>query len=153
MRVLLLVVGRPRQAGLAAAIAEYEKRAGRYWPLEVVEAREESGRLPPAVVREREGERQLARLPVEAVVVACDPVGISMTSESFARWLQRLREEARNVVFLIGGAHGLGTAILERADRHLSLASWTLPHEVARLVLAEQLYRAGTINRREPYHK
>ncbi len=76
-----------------------------------------------------------------------------MTSEQFARWLQELRERARDVAFVIGGAFGLADAVRARATSVLSLAPWTLPHELARLVLAEQLYRAGTIIRGEPYHK
>ena len=76
-----------------------------------------------------------------------------MTSEQFARWLQELREKARDVAILIGGAFGLSAEVRSRATVSLSLAPWTLPHELARLVLAEQLYRAGTIIRGEPYHK
>jgi 23S rRNA (pseudouridine1915-N3)-methyltransferase len=64
-----------------------------------------------------------------------------------------LQQEARDVAFLIGGAHGLSDKLRRDAQRQIALASWTLPHELARLVLAEQLYRAGTIARGEPYHK
>jgi 23S rRNA (pseudouridine1915-N3)-methyltransferase len=76
-----------------------------------------------------------------------------MTSDGFAQWLQKKREEARDVAFLIGGAYGLGEWARRVTSTRLALAPWTLPHEIARLVLAEQLYRAGTIVRREPYHK
>ena len=76
-----------------------------------------------------------------------------MSSEQFAAWLQRLQERARDVAILIGGAFGLSTAAREQSAERIALAPWTLPHELARLVLAEQLYRAGTISRREPYHK
>lgn len=154
MKVSLLVIGRPRHAGLADAIRDYETRAARYWPLDVIEVKEESGRsLPAESVREREGDRLAERVPSDTVLVACDPGGLVLESEPFARWLQQQRDTARSVAFVIGGAHGLGRAILDRASRRLSLAPWTLPHEVARLVLAEQLYRAGTIVRGEPYHK
>ncbi|MEN9508787.1 MAG: hypothetical protein RLZZ621_1350 [Gemmatimonadota bacterium] len=154
MRVSVHVIGRPRHAGLADAIQEYEGRAARYWPLEIVEVREENARgLDGGVVKEREAQRLLDRIPGDAVVVACDPGGTSQDSEAFAAWLHAQREAARNVAFVIGGAFGLGTSVLTRATRRLSLAPWTLPHEVARLVLAEQLYRAGTIVRGEPYHK
>jgi 23S rRNA (pseudouridine1915-N3)-methyltransferase len=154
VRVSVVVIGRPRHAGLADAIRDYETRAGRYWPLEVVEVREEPGRgLSAELVRDREGERQAERLPGDAIVVACDPGGAVMESEPFARWLQEQRDAARSVCFVVGGAHGLGEPVRRRANRRLSLAPWTLPHEVARLVLAEQLYRAGTIARGEPYHK
>lgn len=154
MRFIVAVVGKPRDAALAAAIRDYEARAGRYWPLEFKEVREESGRsLTPEQVRTREGKRLAAALPNAAYVVACDLGGQTMTSEEFAQWLQRRREQAKDVAFVMGGAHGLGEAAQKVASTRLSLAPWTLPHEIARLVLAEQLYRAGTIVRGEPYHK
>lgn len=154
MRFLVAVVGKPRDAALATAIRDYEARAARYWPLEFKEVREESGRsLAPQRVRAREAERLVAALPDSSYVVSCELGGVTMNSEEFAQWLQRRREQAKDVAFLIGGAHGLGEAAQNVAATRLSLAPWTLPHEIARLVLAEQLYRAGTILRREPYHK
>ena len=154
MRVLVVVVGKPREPGLAAAIEEFETRAARYWPLDVHEVREEPARGASAdLVREREGERLLAKVPAGADVVACDVEGTAMRSDAFAQWLQRTRESARSVALIIGGAFGLSEPVRARAKSRLSLASWTLPHELARLVLAEQLYRAGTIVRGEPYHK
>ena len=154
MRVSVLVIGKPRHAELADVIRDYETRASRYWTLDVIELREASGRsLAGVQVRDREGIRMAGRIPGDARVVACDPGGESMTSESFAEWLRDLRDHAQNVAFLIGGAHGLGDAVRARASRRIALAPWTLPHELARLVLAEQLYRAGTLVRGEPYHK
>jgi len=153
MKVIVAAVGKPRDAALAAAIREYETRAARYWPLEVREVKEESARgaRPEAVVA-KEAER-LAERVEGATVVACDERGTAMTSVKFAAFLQEARERAKDLAFVIGGAHGLGDAVTGRAAKKLSLAPWTLPHELARLVLAEQLYRAGTIVRREPYHK
>ena len=153
MRLTLAVVGKPRDAGIRDAVQEYETRAARYWPLEVHEVREEPARsVAPEQVKAREGERLGARVS-GAVLVACDVGGEAMTSERFAAWLQRKREEGRDVGFVIGGAYGLADELRARATLRLSLAPWTLPHELARLVLVEQLYRAGTIVRGEPYHK
>lgn len=152
MRLSLLVVGKPRDHALAAAIAEYEARAARYWPLVVNEVREEAGRIETSVVRKREGERLLAQAENQDVVL-CDAGGEQMTSAAFADWLQKVRERARDTAIIIGGANGVDDAVRSRATRLLALAPWTLPHELARLVLAEQLYRAGTILRGEPYHK
>ena len=153
MKVIVAAVGKPRDAALAAAIQHYEARAARYWPLDVREVREESSRgARPAAVMAKEAER-LAERVEGATVVACDERGSAMSSDKFAAFLQAARESARDLAFVIGGAHGLGEAVTTRAARRLSLAPWTLPHELARLVLAEQLYRAGTIVRREPYHK
>jgi 23S rRNA (pseudouridine1915-N3)-methyltransferase len=154
MRLVVAVVGRPRDPNVASVIRDYETRASRYWPLDVREVREEPARgSPPELVREREGERLIASAPAGSRLVACDERGEALTSHEFAAWLQQAREAARDLAFVIGGAFGLSAAVRERAERALSLAAWTLPHDLARLVLAEQLYRAGTIMRREPYHK
>lgn len=155
MHFLIAVVGKPRKRSLAAAIQEYETRARRYWPLEICEVREEAARAASAdLVREREGDRLLARVGAGARIVACEADGTRMTSEEFSAWMQRERERAtHDVAFTIGGAYGLSAAVRDRAAMRLSFSDWTLPHELARLVLAEQLYRAGTLVRGEPYHK
>ncbi|HKT09533.1 MAG TPA: 23S rRNA (pseudouridine(1915)-N(3))-methyltransferase RlmH [Gemmatimonadaceae bacterium] len=154
MRVLVAAVGRPRHRELAAAIEEYERRAARYWPLDAREVREEPARgRSPDHVRTREGERLLAAAAPASMLVVCDAEGTLMRSEEFAAWLLTLRQAGRDVAFLIGGAYGLSDDVRRRATLTLAFARWTLPHELARLVLAEQLYRAGTIGRGEPYHK
>ena len=151
---MVAVVGKPRDRHLASAIDEYETRAARYWPLEVVEVREASGRgVAPADAREREGTRLLERIPVGSSLVACDERGDRLTSALFATMISTARDQARDLAFVIGGAFGLPDAVRDGASRLIQLAPWTLPHELARLVLAEQLYRAGTISRGEPYHK
>lgn len=154
MKVIVAAVGKPRDAALAAAIRQYEDRAAHYWPLEAVEVKEEPARgNAPAQVMQREGERIAARLPKGALLVLCDPGGEMYDSAKFAAWLQQLRERAQDVAFVIGGAFGIGSGLREGPHRRIGLAPWTLPHELARLVLAEQLYRAGTLLRGEPYHK
>ena len=154
MRLTVAAVGKPRNAAIAEAIRDYETRAARYWPLDVHEVREEraTGAVTPKLVSEREGERLAERIG-SSRIVACDPNGKSLSSEKFAGWLQREREMDRDTAFVIGGAFGLSETILQKATLKISLAPWTLPHELARLVLAEQLYRAGSIVRGEPYHK
>jgi 23S rRNA (pseudouridine1915-N3)-methyltransferase len=150
----LAVVGRVHDATLGTAIAEYERRAARYWPLTVREVKEAGGRsVAPAVTRRQEGERLLEAYSGRGELVACDERGSTMTSAEFSAWLGRVRDTGGAVTFVIGGAHGLDDAVRSRATRLLAIAPWTLPHEVARLVLAEQLYRAGTLLRGEPYHK
>ncbi|MFL5616993.1 MAG: 23S rRNA (pseudouridine(1915)-N(3))-methyltransferase RlmH [Gemmatimonadaceae bacterium] len=154
MRLVVAAVGKPRDRHLAAAIEEYETRAARYWPLAVAEVREASGRgVSPAETRRREGERLLERVPAGALLLACDERGDRLTSSDFAALLVQARDAARDVAFVVGGAYGLDDGVRRAASRALQLAPWTLPHELARLVLAEQLYRAGTIARGEPYHK
>jgi len=154
VRVVIAAVGKPRDRHLAAAIDEYETRAARYWPLDVVEVREASGRgVSAEQAKEREGERLLERVPDGATVIVCDELGDRLTSAEFSTLIVSARDRARDVAFVIGGAFGLSPAVRAKASRAIQLAPWTLPHEMARLVLAEQLYRAGTIVRGEPYHK
>lgn len=135
---------------MAAAIAEYETRAVRYWPLVIREVKE--GKGEPAVVRRIEGER-LREAVGSAALVACTETGASYDSRAFAALVTGWQEAARDVAIVIGGAHGLDAAVLAAASQRLSLAPFTMPHEMARLVLTEQLYRAGTLRRGEPYHK
>ncbi|CAN5794867.1 23S rRNA (pseudouridine(1915)-N(3))-methyltransferase RlmH [soil metagenome] len=154
MRVIIAAVGKPKDRHLAAAIEEYETRAARYWPLDVVEVREGSGRgIDPGLAKDREGTRLLERIPTTAMVLVCDELGDRLTSAEFATVVAGARDNARDVAFIIGGAFGVAASVRGRATRTIQLAPWTLPHEMARLVLAEQLYRAGTIVRGEPYHK
>jgi 23S rRNA (pseudouridine1915-N3)-methyltransferase len=154
VKLVVATVGKVRDRSLAEAIVDYEQRATHYWPIETRVAKEEPARsLAVEQVKDREGERLLALVPDGAVLVACDVGGRSLTSEQFAAWLGKQRDEARDVVFAIGGAHGLSAEIRRVARWSLSLAPWTLPHELAKLVLVEQIYRAGTILRGEPYHK
>ena len=154
MRIVIAAVGRPRDASLAGAIRDYETRASRYWPLDVVETREVSGRRGAESVREEEAKNLLTAIPNGARIVLCDERGEGMTSAEFAQLVHAERERAAaDLVFVVGGAFGVGDGIRNRAWRTLALAPWTLPHELARLVLAEQLYRAGTLIRGEKYHK
>jgi 23S rRNA (pseudouridine1915-N3)-methyltransferase len=119
-----------------------------------VEVKEESAKgRSPEFVRDREGERILAQVPAGTSLIACAENGRTMTSAVFSQWLTKARDEARDLVIVIGGAFGLADAVTKAASMRLSLAPFTLPHELARVVLAEQVYRAGTIARGEPYHK
>ena len=155
MRILSLAVGRAR-GPVADAIAEYEKRAARYFSFEAVEVKEEQfrGKADVQRVRDEEGRRLLARVPPGAEIVALHETGKQWTSQQLADWLQELAVRGSpGAAFVIGGAYGLSDEILRTARHQLSLSAFTMPHELARLVLAEQLYRAGTIARGEPYHK
>ena len=153
MRLIVAVVGKPKNEAVGAAIRDYEDRAKRYWPLHVVEVKDEPVRAANTeLARRREGERLTAAIG-NAQIVACEVGGKRMSSPEFADWVQKRRESAADVAFVIGGAYGLAEDLAARATARLSFSPWTLPHELARLVLAEQLYRAGTILRGEPYHK
>jgi 23S rRNA (pseudouridine1915-N3)-methyltransferase len=155
MRVMVVAVGRVR-GDLAPVVREYEERAGRYWKLDVIEvtAGTGSGQASAARVQESEAERILARISSEFEVVALTRVGKTMGSRELAGYLEEHAVgSSAGAAFVIGGAFGLAASVLKRASRKLSLSTFTLPHEMARLVLVEQLYRAGTLVRGEPYHK
>jgi 23S rRNA (pseudouridine1915-N3)-methyltransferase len=154
MRLVVAVVGKARNPALGEAIRDYEKRAARYWPLDVHEVREERATgISFDQVKEREGVRLSERVPERAQTIACEAGGKSFSSPEFADFLRRARDENKDLAFLIGGAFGLAGTVASKSTMRLSLAPWTLPHEIARLVLVEQIYRAGTIVRGEPYHK
>jgi 23S rRNA (pseudouridine1915-N3)-methyltransferase len=155
VKLSLIAVGRARGA-LGEAIAEYEARVGRYFTFESVEVREEPfrGRGDVQRVRAEEAKRLLARVPAGADVVALHETGRQWDSQRLSGYLSDLALRASpGAAFVVGGAYGLSDDLLARAAHVLSLSAFTLPHELARLVLAEQLYRAGTIARGEPYHK
>ena len=153
MKITLLAVGRVR-GPIADPLRVYEERAGHYWKINVVEvdAGAVGTKADPRVVRAAEEERLLPHLPPSSYLIALTRTGQEMGSRAFASYLQDHALHARDLCFVIGGAFGLGSGLLARA-RQLTLSAMTFPHEVARFLLAEQLYRAGTILRGEPYHK
>lgn len=149
MKVLILAVGKPGSL-LAPAVREYETRAGRYFSLEVAEVSSGRGRGAPKA----EAEKLLARVPEGFEVVALTREGKRMSSKGLARYLSALGLHRRpGAAFLVGGPYGLAERVLTNANHVLSLSAMSLPHELARLVLAEQIYRAGTIIQGQPYHK
>ena len=151
MKVSVVVVG--KAGGLGTVLADYEARAARYWRLEVVEVPQARGRLAPQVLG-KEADAIRSRLRPGFIRVAVTRGGREWSSVEMARWLERFSQgPQRGVHFLIGGAFGLAEDLRRECEATLSLSSFTLPHDVARLVLMEQLYRAGTILRNEPYHK
>jgi len=151
MKLTFVCVGAPRGV-LVEAIAEYEGRAARYFDVSTIEV--PAGKGTPASVQESEGDRILGRLPVGCRVYALTRDGSRCTSRGLAGQLEEMATYGPpKAAFVIGGAFGLSADVLEAADRQLSLSDLTLPHDLARLVLLEQLYRAGTILRGEPYHK
>lgn len=152
MKIALTAVGQVRDRRCRDLCDDYAGRIRRYGPFDVVEVKEGRG-LAADRARQVEGERLLARIPAGARAVSLDERGRTLTSEQLARWLaERQRDATRDLRLVVGGPYGLSEAVLRRCDESIRLSSMTLPHELARVVLFEQLYRAWTILRREPYH-
>jgi 23S rRNA (pseudouridine1915-N3)-methyltransferase len=135
------------------ALDDYGKRLRRYAALREHEVREASRAPNVAAQRLEESERLTSRIPATASLVALARVGAGWTSADLAKQLERWMLAARPLAFVIGGSHGLDASLISRATATWSLGPLTLPHELARIVVAEQLYRAFTILRGEPYHK
>jgi 23S rRNA (pseudouridine1915-N3)-methyltransferase len=139
MKVVVLAVGKLRDKRVEGLCEEYLARVRRHLPVEIVEVENDA-----ALAR---------RLPASGEIIALEPGGDSWTTARFASHLERqMTHGTRQLTFLIGGADGLPAAVVARAGRRLSLSALTLPHRLARLVLVEQIYRALSIIRGEPYH-
>lgn len=144
MRVVVVSVGKVKEAGIAEAIADYEARIRRYAKFDAVV-------LADAPEAELTARFQKA-IPLQSQVVALEVGGRRLTSPGLAEWVGRAEHDGKTaLVFLIGGAYGLPRSVSEGAASRLSLSDLTLPHRLARLVLVEQVYRAFTILRGEPY--
>ena len=154
LHVTILMVGKTRESFIQEGQAFYEKRLQPFLRLTLKSVREEkeAGGLAASAIKVREGERLRAQIPPRAFVAALTPKGRQFSSEEFAAWITERELEARPLVFLIGGHWGLDEPILAAATERLALARLTLTHELSRLVLLEQLYRAMTIKTGHPYH-
>ena len=152
MRILVVCVGRVR-APFADDSAHFERLLARHASLEIVELRE-SGLEARQAVRAKTAEagQLLARIPANSFCTALDRDGRPTPSEELAKLIEQRRMDGRDLCFVIGGPFGLDRAVLERADRALSFGPQTLPHQLARVVLLEQLFRAHKILLGEPYH-
>ena len=155
MKLVVLTVGAPRDRHMASLIREYETRAGHYFRFETVEVSAATGGGgTPDAVRASEAEQLKRRVPAGLDTWALTRDGEPATSRELATSLSDMATYSHaGVAFLIGGAYGLDSTLLASCTRRLSLSRMTLPHEMARLILTEQIYRAGTILRGEPYHK
>jgi len=152
MRLVVLAVGRLRPYYREAA-EDYARRLGRFANLQEIEVREAARAGTPARQRAAEAERLLGKVPARATMVALARTGQPWASPDVARQLERWTSLGQPVAMLLGGSHGLDASLLQRADAVWSLGPLTLPHELARVVVYEQLYRGFTILNRMPYHK
>jgi 23S rRNA (pseudouridine1915-N3)-methyltransferase len=154
LHVTILMVGKTREAFIQEGIAFYAKRLQPFLHLTLKSVREEkeAGGLAAAALKVKEGERLRAQIPPRALVAALTPQGREFTSEEFAAWLTRRELESRPLTFLIGGHWGLDDQTMAAPGERPAPAPPPLTHELSRLVLLEQLYRAMTIKTGHPYH-
>jgi 23S rRNA (pseudouridine1915-N3)-methyltransferase len=152
MQLALVAVGALRP-GFREMCDEYLRRLGRYAKASEVEVKE-AGRLPEGPARRAEEAKRLrAALPQGAAIVACAREGQAWSSQDLARKIEKWQLAARPVAIVIGGSNGLDPDFIQAAEQRWSLGPLTMPHELARVVIAEQLYRGFTILKGEPYHK
>ena len=155
MKVALWMIGKTAFAYLREGEALYTKRLGRYLPFETLVLPDVKGakKMSAAQLRQREGETILGRLKPEDRLILLDERGTLRGSVAFAHYLdQQLQGGRGRLIFLIGGAYGFSDAVYERAAAKWSLSPLTLSHQMIRIFVLEQLYRACTILRNEPYH-
>ena len=154
MKTQLILVGKTTNKHLATVIDDYVGRIGHYMPFSVVVVPElkNTKALSEEQQKEREGELILQKIKPTDTLVLLDERGSEFGSVAFSQWLQRKQSSARNLVFVIGGPYGFSKAVYNRADEQLSLSRMTFSHHLIRVVFAEQLYRACTIIKGEPYH-
>ena len=158
MNAAVVCVGRLKEKGYAAAAEEYIKRLSRFGKTEIIELPDlpepaNASDADRAQVMEKEGQGILSRLkPADHVIALCVD-GPQLTSEAFAARVSVLDMRGKRAVFVIGGSLGLSPAVSQRADEKLSLSKMTVPHQLARVLLLEQMYRACKINAGEKYHK
>lgn len=163
MRITILCVGKIKEKFYRDAIAEYEKRLSRYCKLEIVEVADEktpegASETVETQIKEKEAERMLARmekyLREDAFVCALAIDGRQLDSVEFSEKIARLGTDGTShIIFLIGGSLGMSDSLLKRADMKLSFSKMTFPHQLMRVILLEQVYRAYRIMNGEPYHK
>ena len=159
MNILIITVGKLKEKYLKQGIDEFVKRMSGYAKLEIIEvadekAPEELSAAEMEQVKQKEGERILSKISQDTHVIALAINGKMKSSEELADDLDKLATYGKSkIAFVIGGSLGLSDEVLKRANDKLSFSKMTFPHQLMRLILVEQIYRAFRINRGEPYHK
>ena len=159
MRITLITVGKIKEKYLKDAIAEYSKRLSKYCKLEIIEVADEktpdnASETVEDQIRAKEGEKILKNIKDDSFVITLEIVGKQLTSEELADKIETLGVQGQShLTFVIGGSIGLGQDVLKRSNYALSFSRMTFPHQLMRVILLEQVYRAYRIMNNEPYHK
>jgi 23S rRNA (pseudouridine1915-N3)-methyltransferase len=155
MKITFLSVGKPHEPYVKNGVEDFTKRISRYYKVEwqLLPVPKNASSMSEPEMKKKEGESILEWLEKDDYLVALEERGKQISSEGLASFIQaRANESAKRLVFLIGGAYGLDEAVLKRAQFKWSLSELVFPHQLVRLILAEQVYRACTILKNEKYH-
>lgn len=154
MKTILIQVGKTVDKHFLAGIADYTSRIGHYMPFDIITIPDlkNTKKLTEEQIKVEEGLLILDRLQPSDTVVLLDEHGTQRCSIDFASWLRKKQQTARRLVFVIGGPYGFSPAVYNRANEMISLSLMTFSHQMVRLIFTEQLYRACTIIKGEPYH-
>ena len=154
MKTILILVGKTTNKHFQAGISDYAERISHYMPFEIVTIPElkNTKSLSEDQQKTMEGELILKHLQASDTLVLLDEHGKELRSIELAKWLEQKQQTARRLVFVIGGPYGFSDAVYSRANEQLSLSRLTFSHQMVRLVFTEQIYRACTIIKGEPYH-
>lgn len=159
MKITILCVGKIKEKFYRDAIAEYEKRLSKYCNFEIVEVADEktpdkASEVLEEQIKEKEAKRLLAKIRDDAFVCTLEIAGKKLSSVQFADWIEKAAISGKsNIIFVIGGSLGLHNSVLSRSNTALSFSDMTFPHQLMRVILSEQIYRAYRIINGEPYHK
>lgn len=159
MRINIVCVGKIKEKYLKLGIDEFKKRLSKYCKLEIIELEDEKAPenlsdKEMLIIKEKEGKKILSKIKDNSYVIALAIDGKNLSSEELAETINKLGVSGiSNITFVIGGSLGLSDEVLSRADYKLSFSKMTFPHQLMRLILLEQVYRAYRINNGEPYHK
>ena len=146
----IICVGKVKEKFFVDAINEYSKRISKYTKLEILEISDESNE---SIAMKKEGEKILSKIKDNDYVVTLEIEGNSLTSLDFAKKIDNNFNSNKNLTFVIGGSYGLDESVKSRSDYKLSFSKFTFPHQLFRVILLEQIYRAYKINNNENYHK
>ena len=155
MKIQLWSIGKEHEPYVRAGVDDFTKRISRYYPVEwvIIPVPRNAGTLSQSDLKKKEAETLLSSLTKDDWLIALDEKGKLLSSEGLSQLIQaRANDSVKKLVFLIGGVYGLDESVLQRANYRWSLSPLTFPHQLVRLMLAEQLYRACTILRNEKYH-
>jgi 23S rRNA (pseudouridine1915-N3)-methyltransferase len=155
MKLIFRAIGKPHEPFVKEGVELFSKRIGNYYPAEwsIIPMPKNAGNMEEKELKKKEGEMILQTLLKDDYVVLLDERGKQLSSEGFAQFIQaRANESVKNVVFIIGGAYGVSEDVMTRANYKWSLSQLVFPHQLVRLILTEQVYRACSIIRNEKYH-